>query len=199
VIRRLLRMSCAAAIATAAIAMPSDVSTVRARGGDEPIVRLSAESGDPATTSYIDQQGLETWSVHGGHDLDQYLFRSGSPINFSIDLDRDFGPVDEDGRPIPTNDLFGSTAKLTLRVFDIDEDYPGTDFQPERDTVWVNGTELNGYLSGANDQWSIVSFDVPAFLLRLPTAAAMGASTNCESAAPSGLTARPHTQSTPVC
>lgn len=140
-------------------------------GGDEPRPQLAALAGSGDTSHYVDGQGIEVWGVYDGYDLDQYLFRSGSPINFSIDLDRDFGPVDGDGHPIVTNELYGSTTKLTLRAEDVDEDYAGTDFEPEVDTVWVNGIELNGFLSGANNQWSISTFDVPASILRLPTSA----------------------------
>jgi len=137
-----------------------------AEDGDVPRPTASAAEGaGGATGRYVDQQGLEVWGVYDGHDLDQYLFRSAGPINFDIDLKRDFGPVDENGHPAITNELYGTTSKLTLRVWDVDEDYSGTTFEPERDTVWVNGVELIGFLSGASDQWSIATFDVPSFLL----------------------------------
>jgi len=111
------------------------------------------------------------YRVDDGFDLDQYLYADGSPLDFSIDVGRDFGPVDVIGRPAAGNALFGKTGRITVRLFDVDDDYAGTDQKPELDKMVVNGTTLSGFLSGANDQWSINSFAVPLNLLRLPTSA----------------------------
>lgn len=138
-----------------------------AQGGDIPKenpIRVLQGTGE--TLRWVDQTGTEVWSVFDGWDLDQYLFRPSSPLNFAIDVDRDFGPVDGDGRPAPGNALFGLTGRITLRVFDVDDDAP---VGPEVDELYVNGF-LAGTLSGANDQWSVNTFEFPLSQLRLPTA-----------------------------
>lgn len=153
------------------------VAQAPAKGaGDQPKPRQARESVAAAatggqTTTSVDVAGTEVYRVDDGFDLDQYLFADGSPLDFSIDVSRDFGPVDVIGRPAAGNALFGKTGRITIRVFDVDDDYSGTDHQPELDKMVVNGTTLPGFLSGANDQWSINSFAVPLNLLRLPTAA----------------------------
>jgi hypothetical protein len=152
-------------------AMLTPAAPVAARGGDEPIPQLFSHSGDGETSRFIDQGDVEVFAVQDGHDLDHYTFRSGSPINFAIDVERDYGPVDAIGHPAPGNALFGRHSRLTLRAWDVDETYPGSDVEPEVDRVRVNGVELDGLLTGANDQWSITTFSVPASLLLLPTVA----------------------------
>jgi Tol biopolymer transport system component/pimeloyl-ACP methyl ester carboxylesterase len=61
--------------------------------------------------------------------------------------------------------LFGLTGRITLRVLDVDDDAP---VGPEVDILYINGTEV-GTLSGADNQWSINTFEFPLELLRLPT------------------------------
>jgi hypothetical protein len=60
-----------------------------------------------------------------------------------------------------------SKATLTMAVWDVDFD---CGFCPcERDTVYINGTQLTSpmsYLTGANNQWSTVSFDIPPSALK---------------------------------
>lgn len=139
-----------------------------ARAGDVPIeqpVQLLQAAGE--TRTYVDQSGLEVWEVSDGWDLDLYLFRGGSPLNFAIDVDRNFGPVDGDGHPAPGNSLFGLTGRISLRAFDVDDDEPVV---PEVDEVYINGFHI-GTLSGADDQWSVNTFEFPLSHLRLPTAA----------------------------
>lgn len=90
----------------------------------ERLARDSSARRSPACGDDVDQSGTEVWEVSDGWDLDQYLFRAGSPLNFAIDVDRGFGPVDADGHPTAGNALFGLTGRLTLRVFDVDDDAP---------------------------------------------------------------------------
>ena len=130
---------------------------------EEPVQTLQA-TGETRVVN--DQTGTQVWAVVDGWDLDQYLFRAGSPLKFAIDVDRDFGPVDSEGHPVPGNLLFGLTGRISVRVFDVDDDAPST---PEVDHLFLNG-ELLGTLSGANNQWSINTFEFPLNILRLPTA-----------------------------
>src|SRR5262245_23559091 len=52
-----------------------------------------------------------------------------------------------------------TTANLTIRAFDVDEE------QGEIDDVYINGHYL-GHLTGANQTWSVTAFDVnPAWLV----------------------------------
>jgi hypothetical protein len=89
------------------------------------------------------------FQVNDGWDLDQYLFSDSSPLDFYIDL--------KGFKPHPTE-----PAKVTMRVYDVDQagapGYP--ECQVEVDKVYVNGSYL-GDLTGANDQWSIVTFSIP--------------------------------------
>lgn len=124
--------------------------------------RLEA-SGETRTAP--DQTGTLVRAVVDGWDLDQYLFRAASPLDFAIDVDHDFGPVDAAGHPTPGNALHGLTGRITLRVFDVDDDAPSA---PEVDHVYVNGV-LVGTLSGADNQWSINTFEFPLVNLLLPT------------------------------
>src|SRR5690242_8241917 len=56
--------------------------------------------------------------------------------------------------------LPSSSAVLTMRAFDVDEE------QGEQDDVYVNG-HLVGKLTGANNVWSATSFNVnPAWLVQ---------------------------------
>lgn len=166
--RRLSLLTLAAVLSCVSLASPE---VANAQGGDDPIVEPLTHSGDGETSTYLDQAGIEVFAVDDGHDLDHYLFRSSSPLNFAIDLDRDYGPVNADGSPAAGNALFGHTARLTLRAWDVDESYAGTDVEPEVDLIRVNGVEIDGQLTGADDQWSITTFRVDASDLRLPTLA----------------------------
>lgn len=158
-----LARSLIAATVIGALLIPSNFAL--ARGGDAPLPQSETiSSGAGETTRSLDQAGVEVFAVQDGYDLDQYLYRSASPLNFSIDLSRDFGPVDVEGHPAAGNALFGRHARLTLRAWDVDESYAGTDVEPEVDRIRVNGVEIDGQLSGADGQWSISTFSVPASL-----------------------------------
>jgi len=129
---------------------------------------LTAAAEPGKTTSYYDQSGIKTYRVDDGYDLDQYLFSPSNPLNAAITHDTYGGPVYADGTPAPGNTYYTGTGHLTLRVWDVDDDYPGTDVAREIDTVSINGYQLTGALSGADSQWSTATFEVPLSVLRFP-------------------------------
>ena len=122
-----------------------------------------------------------------GDDLDQYLFRTDRPegkLKFNIQIKRYYFNTDDaniqfDGSGFLTpaavthatsKKTLPATVKLRMRVFDVDEE---ATWCPEVDLVYVNGKKLeeNGQqarLSGANQTWSVVSYDVPISLLKFP-------------------------------
>ncbi len=124
-----------------------------------------------------------------GGDLDQYLFRNDRPdgrLRYFIDITRYFFNVadassnirfDSNGfltpasvNHITSKRILPSTVKLLMRVYDVDED---AEWCPEVDLVFVNGLPLTRSgqqvrLSGANETWSVVSYDVPISLLKFP-------------------------------
>ncbi len=91
------------------------------------------------------------WITDSGFNLDQYLYRSGSPIEFTINVDQSISQ---------------SSVYLTLSTYDVDYDGGST---PERDKAYINGNYL-GYLTGSNGAWSINTFTVPTSLLNAPGA-----------------------------
>lgn len=153
-------------------------ASAQAPAGEQPPVRsnptavagpAAAATAPGETEVYLDQGGNAVYRVDDGHDLDQYLFRSQSPINVAIDVNRDFGPVDGDGHPVEGNALFGKTARITLRAFDVDDKSTRTDIAPERDIVIVNDEFLETPLTGADNQWNINTLRFSANELLLPT------------------------------
>ncbi|WP_284439896.1 alpha/beta fold hydrolase [Cellulomonas wangsupingiae] len=105
-----------------------------------------------------------TYRVESGFDLDQYLWYEDNPLDFSIDISDHLGPVDQNGAPATGHVFHGATSLLTLRAFDVDE------ISGEIDRVVVNGVQLEGQLSGADNQWATDTFSFPAELLRFPAA-----------------------------
>lgn len=91
-----------------------------------------------------------TFRTDSGFDLDQYLCGSGTTISFPID--------------VTLNGESAESAKLVLNVYDVDS-LGASGCAPEVDAVCLNGVYL-GSLSGANDQWSTPSFDVPSGLIQ---------------------------------
>lgn len=109
----------------------------------------------------------EEFVADSGYPLDSYIFRSGGPIVFPIAITRYFGPVDGNGRLLHPELIEGQTALLTLRVWDVDQDYAGPDFAPEVDIVSINGHQI-GMLTGADGQWSTFTAEIPLEYLRFP-------------------------------
>lgn len=116
------------------------------------------------TTKPQSNDGSVVYRVSDGHALDQYLFRGDLPLTWTMDVSDGYGPVDGEGHPAPGNELYGKSVLLTVRTYDVDSD------SGEVDHLYVNGTRVGEKLTGASDQWSTNTFDVPADVLRLPTA-----------------------------
>lgn len=124
-----------------------------------------------------------------GGDLDQYLFRTDRPdgrLKYSIDITRYyFNLLDADSNirfdsnglltsasvaHIISKRILPASVKLLMRVYDVDED---AEWCPELDLVSVNGLPLTRggqqvRLTGANETWSVVSYDVPISMLKFP-------------------------------
>ncbi|MHA2281984.1 MAG: right-handed parallel beta-helix repeat-containing protein [Promethearchaeota archaeon] len=115
------------------------------------------------SSTYPSHPRSKRFITDSGYNLDQYLFHSEGPIIFDIFVDIEIDPEDPD-----------AFAMLTLRVFDVDESgggfywtYYHDDVQyveyitvpPEIDQVFFNGHYV-GTLTGANNQWSTVTFDL---------------------------------------
>jgi pimeloyl-ACP methyl ester carboxylesterase len=154
---------------------------------------LTAQAGAPAArlpalASAPLRADDEHFIADSGGNLDTTKFRSDLPpdgkYKFNIPVTRYyFTPgdaniqFDAQGFLTPAAALYAvntgflpSTARLTLRAFDVDQADPVC---PEVDYIYINGTQLtqNGSparLSGANGLWSEVSFDVPVALLKFP-------------------------------
>lgn len=135
-----------------------------------------ASDGDSGTgpPELGEQQALTEWQVRGGYendevfvtsegyDLDEYLFYGDGPLEFDIEIDRVYNVIGADWDEIIKD------ARLVLKVWDVDEDGAcnGDPLQPERDYVYINGhlCEASGsghYLTGANNTWSVWTFDIP--------------------------------------
>lgn len=102
--------------------------------------------------------------VDSGLTMDQYLFRNQGPIEFGIEVDRVVGRTNSDGYLLDPQGLIdkgiiSSKVQLQLSVFDVDEDYPGSEVNPEFDKVYVNGNYV-GKLTGANDTWSVTRLEI---------------------------------------
>lgn len=128
---------------------------------------------DCETTKYTDPSGNSVLRVDEGCDLDWYMYESDGPLDFDITVPRYAGPVTDDGHPATGNSFKGRQALVTLRAWDVDDDYSGLEVR-EIDQLLVNGQHIPaptyGVLTGANDQWSTVSFPIETALLRFPAA-----------------------------
>lgn len=109
---------------------------------------------EPRTTRSV-KDGVTTYRITNGFDLDQYLYRASNPLDFSFDINpysslRTY----QSGLPIPSHPLYTKQMLLTVFALDVDEE------QGEVDEVWFNG-HLLGTLSGVDGQWSVNTFSVP--------------------------------------
>lgn len=112
--------------------------------------------------------------------LDEYRYRSESPIEFTITVDRVVGRTDSAGYLLEPdqliqNGIVSAKGHLQLLVWDVDEDYSGTEFVREIDKVYLNGHYI-GNLSGANETWSVsrLDFDVRYLKFAQPTCGEYG-------------------------
>jgi hypothetical protein len=138
--------------------------------------RYVGNSGDSPYDLYKSESVSrdELFIADTGGDLDQYLYKDRSPLTFHIPVDRFFGEVDADGRllnleTLIENGVIAREAILKLQVFDVDDDYQDSDYQPELDKVRINGYELKDPLSSGNNQWSTRSYTVPVEHIRFPS------------------------------
>jgi len=128
-------------------------------GGDTPLdaplrVARSGPMTAPLTSNHASD---EVFGTYVGEDLDQYLFDSSSPLEFTIDVDRVF--TRQSPALTDWNRLLISQPELVLRVYDVDESPCGRSCC-EVDKVYLNDHYL-GDLTGANNTWSVVRFEIP--------------------------------------
>ena len=169
------------------LARPDERSPQELEGALLPQGRIGHSPFDPpepADTVFIqDSDG----------NMDQYLFRDEGPILFHIPIDRYAGPTDTEGfllNPdhLKQNGIVSQQAHLQLVVYDVDEDYSGTEVYPEVDKVYLNGQYI-GDLTGANNQWSVTRLDFDISLVKF-------ARSTCDESTPQPLSAC-HTPPTP--
>ncbi len=118
--------------------------------------------------------------IDSGSTLDQFLFRSGGPIEFDIEVDRYVGEVDSGGYLAdPTemiqNRIISSTAQLRIPVYDVDYDLSdrpqliADGVNPERDRIYFNGFNITPiYLEGSNKTWKLNEFTIPIEYVKFP-------------------------------
>lgn len=186
-LRRSLTILCLLALVAQGLFLPALTLPARA---EEPV----GDSGLPDSPFYAPHGSpIAADDTHfvadRGGDLDQYLFRTDRPggrLKYSIDITRYFFNVDDASSNIrfdsngfltsasvshiTSKRILPPTLKLLMRVYDVDED---AEWCPEVDLVFVNGLPLTRggqqvRLSGANETWSVVSYDVPISLLKFP-------------------------------
>ena len=123
----------------------------RRNRGDSVMQRvLNVEHLEPRivlSTPYI-----STFRTDSAPDLDLYQPCSGGDNQILFDIDV---------QGIDTTAI--QSSWLTLRVWDVDENGSGTNGEPERDPVFLNGHQLTQptwYLTGADEYWSTCTFDV---------------------------------------
>lgn len=153
-------------------------------------VTAAAASSQPKSSDELFVNGT-------GDNFDQYLFRDDVPngrLKFTVNIDRYYSNlIENNSLPISANasspanikelvdkGLLPKTARLTLRVFDVDHDAQ-TDVNqdgiadPEIDYVFVNGKQVtpgNGSswkLRSGDNTWSTPSIEVPIEYFDFPT------------------------------
>ncbi|MFD0591995.1 alpha/beta fold hydrolase [Catellatospora coxensis] len=144
---------------------------VRPRAGQRAAAASAMALPACETSKYTDPTGTGVLRVDQGCDLDRYMYESDGPLDFSIVVDRYAGPVTAEGYPAAGHTYTDRKALLTLRAWDVDDDYA---VGGEVDRVGVNGHAIDapsyGILTGAHDQWSTVSFHIDASKLKFPAA-----------------------------
>lgn len=155
-------------VSVALLATPAFAAQVPAKSTvprpEETPPPTSISRGVDTTVAAAAASANGTYRVDSGGDLDQYLCRDASPLDFTIEIGDNFGPVEPDGRPAPGNALYGKRLPLTMYVYDVDE------ASGEVDYLYVNGHQQSAKLTGADSQWSKNTYSIPSSHLRFPTA-----------------------------
>jgi hypothetical protein len=107
-----------------------------------------------------------TFVVDQGPGLDTgCTFRDGSPLVFTIEVDRVVGDVTK----LKAEGMIGETAALRMPAYDVDFDAVVPPYNPERDRVYFNGRLVpSEYLTGANNVWKLNEFNVPIEWVQFP-------------------------------
>lgn len=113
-----------------------------------------------------------TFTVDQGAGLDQYTFRGGGPLLIDLPTSRYFGNIAN----LRAAKLIGDYVTLQLPAYDVDyASPPGFNGQPERDIVSFNGHLMSEnpanskYLTGADGQWTLNTFQIPISWIMFPT------------------------------
>jgi pimeloyl-ACP methyl ester carboxylesterase len=114
--------------------------------------------------------------VDTGGDLDKYVFKEDvvdGKLRIAIPVSRFFGEVDADGKlqniqTMIDRGIIGKEARLLINVYDVDNDYQGTEVRPEQDFVFFNGKQLKDPLTSGNDTWSTRSYTIPTSEIKFP-------------------------------
>jgi pimeloyl-ACP methyl ester carboxylesterase len=193
-LRRWFTLLCLLALVAQSLSLPLFTLLVSA---DEPIGDSRPPEGVETAPHGSPIRSDDTHFVADrGGDLDQYLFRTDRPdgrLKYSIDITRYYFNLQDANSNIrfDSNGLLTSASvthiiskkilpasvKLLMRVYDVDED---AEWCPELDLVFVNGLPLTRggqqvRLTGANETWSVVSYDVPISMLKFPQSKGNGA------------------------
>jgi hypothetical protein len=136
----------------------------------------------------------ENFVADSGEELDQYLFRSDGDglIKFNIPITRYYFNSEDtkinigndgfmDGNTVThviDRHILPATATLKLRVYDVDED---DSYCSEVDYIKVNDKNVTqgnspARLSGANNTWSVRTYQIPIQYLKFPKAKGTGGS-----------------------
>ena len=163
--------------------LPAHAQALPPPGSDRDAGAASATGQQPPPTA-----SDELFVVTAGGDMDEYLYRedvAGGRLRFQLPIGRYFSPlitpaaVDSSGvlksataQQLIDHHILPATVTLSLSAYDVDEDGAPC---PEVDHIYVNGRQVlqNGAaakLSGANNTWSVPSFQIPLAYLKLPTA-----------------------------
>jgi pimeloyl-ACP methyl ester carboxylesterase len=149
--------------------------------GGPPPVQIYGPTSSPIEPPKVDDR---TFVVNEGPDLDTgCTFVEGGPLLIQVPVTRYAGPTDAGGHLLQAQELvdaglLSEFAVLTVPAYDVD--YHGdayTEFLPERDRVFFNGSSVKSlypgnsdFLRGSDEVWRLSSFRIPIEHVRFPTA-----------------------------
>ncbi len=122
----------------------------------------------------------QTFVVDVGPGLDTgCTFRDGSPLVFTIRVDRVLGDRDA----LLAEGAIPDHLTLEMPAYDVDFDAVVPPYAPERDRVYFNGHPVDEvFLTGANNVWKLNSFRIPIEWVHFPPMPAPGSSSPPEPA-----------------